>query len=95
MTKARDKDNRLRYHGSGKRGRQDLRIAVINIEQAIEAATRARDVLKQASSSRDAQVIDTAMEWASLASRFLRAAMKGRKRKQRKAPASRQLRLIP
>lgn len=95
MTRTRDKDNRLRYHGSAKRGRQDLRTAVIDLDQAAKAAAQARDVLKQATSSRDTQVIDRAMALAALASRFLRAAMKGRRPKARAKAPKAQLRLIP
>lgn len=94
MTFRPDRDGWQRYRGSSKRGRQDLRTAIVDLQHAINAATQARDALKRATSVKDADAIERAMEYASLAGRFLKAAMQGRKRTQ-KRPISRQLKLLP
>lgn len=95
MTFRRDNDGWNRYRGSAKRGRQDLRTAIVDLQHAINSAEQARDALKRATSVRDVDAIERAMDYAALAGRFLRAAMQGRKPKQKRAAASRQLKLLP
>lgn len=72
----------MRYRGSAKRGRQDTRTAVIDLDHAIEALQRARDVLEavpaaaQDKRARE-RLLGEAREHAELAQRFVQGVVRG------------------
>lgn len=72
---------RNRYRGAGKRGRQPLRTATVDLDHAIEALTRARDAIAGAPGGDDRrgreQALEGARQHAELAQRFVRGVVRG------------------
>jgi len=98
----RDATGRLRYHGSGKRGRQNVRTAAVDIDHAIEALARAREALAGVPTAREdrrtrERLLAEARDHAELAQRFVRAAVRGalggRRKRARPAVINLQIRL--
>lgn len=86
----------MRYRGSGKRGRQDLRTAVVDVKHAQAELAHARVALERALAAEDKaerdRLLDKGFDYVRRTLGRLRDASEGRKRK-RKPASEAQLRL--